>query len=72
MPATMRELSTVTIMRMTESMLPVCSSMMAEMAMAMRVQPPSAAPAPRTAYTVGCATLLVPTHALRFASRPKR
>ena len=71
-PATSRLDSTVTIMRITLSMLPVCSSMMAEMAMAMRVQPPSAAPAPSTAYVVGCATRELPTHALRLTSRPKR
>ena len=45
--------STATIMRMRESVLPVCSSMMAEIAIAMRVHPPRAAPAPSTAYTVG-------------------
>ena len=55
-PATSREAKTVTIIRITESMFPVCSSMIALMAMAIRVHPPSAAPAPSTAYTVGCAT----------------
>ena len=71
-PATRRELKTVTIIKITLSMFPVCSSIIALIAMAMRVHPPKAAPAPSTAYVVGCATRDAPSQTERLTKRPNK